>query len=71
MQIIDNIKELNLDLFDTQLHDRAAYATMFYKSKLLFDLDFNDCSKLALEKAQLEATIFANEVATLIGDNND
>ncbi|PCI86689.1 MAG: hypothetical protein COB24_09170 [Hyphomicrobiales bacterium] len=67
MQIIDNINELELNLFKTQLQDRAAYATMFYKSKLLCQLDFNDCSAGALSKAHDEAQCFAMEVANEIG----
>lgn len=62
MQIIDNIKELELDLLDTQLQDRAAYATMFYESKLLFQLGADDCSPAALYKAQSEANKLAFEI---------
>ena len=67
MKIIEHIKELDLDLFNTHLQDRAAYATMFYKSKLLFQLGADDCSPAALYKAQTEASMLALEVMQELG----
>ena len=59
-KMTENLSKNNIDVFDTELHDREAYKATFDYNKTLNQLTDKEVS--SLEKAKVNASLFAAEL---------